>query len=169
VSPTASRHRHAGLFIFVRLQRAFVQARKYLPPLRNIEDIDTQRVQQGEQVMNPMRPMTRTILAAGSAVVLLAFAGAASAQTYTVNIKPELNGLNVKIEPVSNPGLLVVNLTNNDAQKIRCDLNFEADPQMPYRTFVFVEPGKRGSAVLQAAQKWYEVDVSVQCKPADKK
>jgi|APFre7841882724_1041349.scaffolds.fasta_scaffold14315_4 hypothetical protein len=88
----------------------------------------------------------------------------ALAQNYTVEVTPHLDGLDIKIEPVSNPGVLVVNLTNNTAQKVRCDLNFAADPQLPYQTFVFVEPGKTSSATLRATQQWFDVGVDVRCK-----
>jgi hypothetical protein len=86
------------------------------------------------------------------------------AQNYTVEVTPHLNGLDIGIEPVSNPGVLVVNLTNNTTQKVRCDLNFEADPQLPFQTFVFVEPGKTASATLRATQQWFDVGVEVRCK-----
>ena len=99
------------------------------------------------------------------AVLALSLVGhVALAQNYTVEVTPHLNGLDIKIEPVSNPGLLVVNLTNNTAQKVRCDLNFEADPQLPFQTFVFVESGKTASATLRATQQWFDVGVDVRCK-----
>jgi hypothetical protein len=47
---------------------------------------------------------------------------------------------------------------------VRCDLNFEADPQLPFQTFVFVEPGKTGAATLRATQQWFDVSVDVRCK-----
>jgi hypothetical protein len=141
----------------------------YLSPLRKIEYSDPQHLSsRRSKNMGAERFGMRVPRAAVAAVALAAFVQDAFAQTYTVNISPELNGLDVKVEPVSNPGMLVVNLTNNTAQKVRCDLNFQADPQMPYRTFVFMDAGKKGSAVLQASQKWYEVDVDVKCKPAEK-
>jgi hypothetical protein len=84
---------------------------------------------------------------------------------YTVNVTSELNGLDIKIEPVSNAGLLVVNLTNGTDGKVKCIVSFQADPQVPNRSFVFIEPGKRSSATLRATQRWYEVDVDVNCKP----
>ena len=99
------------------------------------------------------------ILAAGAAVPVLAQVD------YTVNVTSELNGLDIKIEPVSNAGLLVVNLTNGTDGKVKCTVAFQADPQVPSRSFVFLEPGKRSSATLRATQRWYEVDVDVTCKP----
>lgn len=96
-------------------------------------------------------------------IAMAAFAQTAAAQDYTVNVTQELNGLDIKIEPVSNTGLLVVNLQNNTAQKVKCDVNFQADPQLPNRSFVFIEPGKSSSATLRATQKWFEVDVDVKC------
>jgi hypothetical protein len=99
-----------------------------------------------------------------AAIAMAAFVQTAAAQNYTVNVTQELNGLDIKVEPVSNVGLLVVNLTNNTAQKVKCSVNFQADPQLPNRSFVFVEPGKSSSATLRATQKWYEVDVDVKCK-----
>ncbi len=101
-------------------------------------------------------------------VLLIAAAGlpqtSAAQVTYTVNVTQELNGLDVKIEPVSNAGILVVNLTNNGTDKVKCTVSFQADPQVPSRSFVFIDPGKRSSATLRATQKWFEVDVDVKCK-----
>jgi hypothetical protein len=109
------------------------------------------------------------LLAYGVAAVLAQVAPGALAQNYTVNVNPKLNGLDIKIEPVAQSGMLVVNLTNNSSQKVRCDLNYQADPQVPYRDFAVIEPGKRESSVLRAKQRWFEVDVDVDCRPVDKK
>jgi hypothetical protein len=102
-----------------------------------------------------------------AAIAMAAFAHAAAAQDYTVNVTQELNGLDIKIEPVANTGLLVVNLQNNTAQKVKCSVNFQADPQVPNRSFVFIEPGKSSAATLRATQRWFEVDVDVKCKVDD--
>ncbi len=117
--------------------------------------------------MKPNPSLFRSRCAVLAALALSLVGNVASAQNYTVEVTPYLNGLDIKIEPVSNPGVLVVNLTNNTAQKVRCDLNFEADPQLPFQTFVFVEPGKTASATLRATQQWFDVGVDVRCK-ADK-
>jgi hypothetical protein len=101
----------------------------------------------------------------GTVLATAVFARAAAAQNYDVQVTQELNGLDIKIEPVANAGMLVVNLTNDSAQKVKCDVKFQADPQVPSRSFVFIEPGKRSSATLRAKQKWFEVDVDVRCKP----
>jgi hypothetical protein len=114
--------------------------------------------------MNANPALFRSMRAVLAALALSLVGHAAVAQNYTVEVTPHLNGLDIKIEPVSNPGVLVVNLTNNTAQKVRCDLNFAADPQMPFQTFVFVEPGKTGSATLRATQQWFDVTVDVRCK-----
>ena len=106
----------------------------------------------------------RSKCAVVAALALSVASPAAVAQNYTVEVTPHLNGLDIKIEPVSNPSVLVVNLTNNTVQKVRCDLNFEADPQLPFQTFVFVGPGKTGSATLRATQQWFDVSVDVRCK-----
>ena len=114
--------------------------------------------------MNASPSLLRSPCAALAALVLFLVGQVAVAQNYTVEVTPHLDGLDIKIEPVSNPGVLVVNLTNNTAQKVRCDLNFEADPQLPFQTFVFVGPGKTGSATLRATQQWFDVSVDVRCK-----
>ena len=114
--------------------------------------------------MNPNRSLFRWPCSVLAALALSVGGQVALAQNYTVEVTPHLNGLDIKIEPVSNPGVLVVNLTNNTAQKVRCDLNFEADPQLPFQTFVFVEPGKTSSATLRATQQWFDVGVDVRCK-----
>jgi hypothetical protein len=106
----------------------------------------------------------RNICGVLAAIAMAAYAQTAAAQEYTVNVTQQLNGLDIVIEPVSNTGLLVVNLKNNTAQKVKCDVNFQADPQVPNRSFVFIEPGKSSSATLRATQRWFEVDVDVKCK-----
>jgi len=115
--------------------------------------------------MNCLQHHARLALLSGLAVAAASLAEPARAQvTYTVNVKEELNGLDVKVEPVPNSGLLVVNLTNNSQQKVKCTVKFQADPQVPSRSYVFVDPGKRSSATLRATQKWFDVDVDVNCK-----
>ena len=107
---------------------------------------------------------TFAVLVVGCCAMVGGMARAAPMEVVTVEVTPHLDGLDIKIEPVSNPGVLVVNLTNNTAQKVRCDLNFEADPQLPFQTFVFVGPGKTGAATLRATQQWFDVSVDVRCK-----
>lgn len=109
----------------------------------------------------------RTARIAGTVGILIFLAGhAASAQTYDVEVNPTLNGLDIKIDPIANTGVLVVNLTNNSDRKVRCDLKYKADPQPPSRSYVFVEPGKTVPDALRATRKWFSVTVDVECKPA---
>ena len=115
-------------------------------------------------IMRSMR-MWRRLPTAAVLCVACAALPALAQVNYTVNVTSELNGLDIKIEPVSNAGLLVVNLTNGTDGKVKCIVAFQADPQVPNRSFVFIEPGKRSSATLRATQRWYEVDVDVNCKP----
>lgn len=95
-------------------------------------------------------------------------AGAAVAQTYSVHVHPELNGLDVRIEPVASTAMLVVKLTNATDTKVRCDLRYDAAPQPLYRKTTFVDPGKTEQSVFSAKRKWMSVDVYVACKPTDK-
>jgi len=92
----------------------------------------------------------------------------ASAQTYSVDINPTLNDLNIKIEPVATTGMLVVNLTNHTDKKVRCDLRYDAAPQPIYRKTTYVEPGKTEPSVFKAKRKWHSVSVDVKCQPAQK-
>jgi len=107
-------------------------------------------------------------LAAVLGLALLAV-GAFAASTYQVNITPKLNGLDVKIETIENPGGLIVKLTNNTDQKVRCKLRYDAQPQPLARKTIYVEPGKTEDSTFQAKRKWFNVDVEVECEPADKK
>lgn len=101
------------------------------------------------------------------AVVALALAATdALAQTYSVNISPTLNGLDIVVEPVAQSGVLVVKLTNRTAQQVRCDLRYDAAPQPLYRKTTFVDPGKTEQSVFRAKRKWLSVDVAVECKAA---
>jgi len=90
----------------------------------------------------------------------------AVAQTYSVNINPALNGLDIGIEPVAQSGVLVVKLTNKTAQKVRCDLRYDAAPQPLYRKTTYVDAGKTEQSVFRAKRKWLSVDVAVECKLA---
>jgi len=118
--------------------------------------------------MTPFSPRLRRATLLGAALALAIVPAAAPAQTYSVQINPTLNNLNIKIEPVVNPGLLVVNLTNKSDKKVRCDLNFDASPQIPYRTTKFLDPGETEAGVLRATQTWFSVTVNVNCQPAQK-
>jgi hypothetical protein len=94
------------------------------------------------------------------------FAPAAFGQTYTVEVHPELNDLDIKIEPVAMTGMLVVKLTNDTDQKVRCKLRYDASPQTPYRSSVSVDPGKTEQSVFRAQRKWFAVAVEVTCETA---
>jgi len=92
----------------------------------------------------------------------------ARGQTYDVEVRPVLNGLDVKIETVEMTGMLVVKLTNNTAGKLRCDLRYDASPQPIYRTSTFVDAGKTEQSSFPAKRRWFNVIVDVECKPTDK-
>ena len=87
----------------------------------------------------------------------------ALAQNYTVTINPTLNGLDVKFAYQANQGMLIVTSTNNADKKVRCDFVFNAAPQFPYNTSVFVQPGKQATSVLSASTTWFSVNVDVTC------
>jgi hypothetical protein len=104
-----------------------------------------------------------------AALLLLALcvqAAGAQSQVYTVDIRPELNGLDIKIEHVANTRMLVVNLTNNSPTRVRCNLHYDASPQTPLRTTRHINPGQRETSVLRAQRRWFSVRVDVVCVPA---
>jgi hypothetical protein len=90
----------------------------------------------------------------------------AVAQNYSVRIMATLDDLDVRIEPVTNTGMLVIRLTNKNAIKVRCDLRYDAPPQSLYRTTTYVDPGKTEQSVFRARREWFAVNVNVECKPA---
>jgi hypothetical protein len=90
----------------------------------------------------------------------------AAAQTYSVNVNPTLNGLDIGIEPLAQSGVLVVKLTNKTAKKVRCDLRYDAAPQPLYRKTTYVDAGKTEQSVFRAKRKWLSVDVAVDCRLA---
>ena len=107
---------------------------------------------------------------AGFLILALLAAGAqpagAQSQTYKVDVRPELNGLDIAIEPVASSGMLVVNLTNNSPTRVRCDIAFDASPQTPRRTTRHINPGRTGASSLRAYRRWFSVRVDVVCVPA---
>jgi hypothetical protein len=106
------------------------------------------------------RAIALSLLALGAAAIQ------AQSQTYTVDIRPVLNDLDIKIEPVANSRMLVVNLTNNSPTRVRCNLRFDASPQTPVRATRHINPGQRESSVLNAQRRWFSVTVDVECVPA---
>ena len=102
------------------------------------------------------------------ALAVCLFGSVAVAQTYDVKVDAELNGLDVKVEPVPMTGMLVVKLTNQTTQKVRCDLRYDASPQTLYRKTTYIDPGKTEQSEFRAKRKWFEVDVKVECKPTGK-
>jgi hypothetical protein len=109
------------------------------------------------------RPGRLNGLARALALTVL-FAPAAFGQTYTVEVHPNLNDLDIKIEPVAMTGMLVVKLTNDTDRKVRCKLRYDASPQTPYRSSVNVDPGKTEQSVFRAQRKWFAVAVEVNCE-----
>ncbi|HET9693309.1 MAG TPA: hypothetical protein VFP48_02915 [Steroidobacteraceae bacterium] len=99
--------------------------------------------------------------------LMLASVVAFAEATYEVRVESELNGLDVKISTVENPGGLIVQLRNDSPQKVRCTLRLDAQPQPLVRKTVYVAPGKSEDAVFAAKRKWFEADVRVECEPAD--
>jgi hypothetical protein len=119
-------------------------------------------------MMNDQLPGPRRVLRACALLALSTFAMQVLAQTYSVNIEPTLNDLDIKIEPVASSGVLVLKLTNNTSEKVRCDLKYDAAPQPLYRKTTYVDAGKTEQSVFRAKRKWSSVDVEVECKPSTK-
>ena len=102
--------------------------------------------------------------AALALALIVLVAPAAFAQTYTVEIRPTLNDLDVKIEPVSKSSMLVLRLTNNRDQRVRCRLRYDAPPQTPFRSSLNIDPGRTEQSVFRARRKWFAVVVEVNCE-----
>jgi hypothetical protein len=104
--------------------------------------------------------------AAAACLAFMFGASAATAQTYKVRVRADLEGLDMKIEPVQHEGLLVIRLTNPLHQpRVRCDLRYDASPQTIYRKTTFVDPGKTEESTFSAKRQWFKVDVQVKCRP----
>jgi len=117
-------------------------------------------------IFEPARQRSMLRALSLSLLALCAQAAGAQSQVYTVDIRPELNGLDIKIEHVANSRMLVVNLTNNSPTRVRCNLHYDASPQTPLRTTRHINPGKRETSVLRAQRRWFTVTVDIVCVPA---
>jgi hypothetical protein len=106
----------------------------------------------------------------GTALCALACitAAAIAEPTYEVEVKAELNGLPVRIEPQPFDGRLVMKLSNDGAAKVRCDLRYDASPQPVRRSYVYLNPGETAENSFRAQRQWFGVTVDVTCKPAEK-
>jgi hypothetical protein len=110
--------------------------------------------------------MSRGFLKGVVPVLVLLLPLVAAGQTYTVDVRPVLNDLDVKIETVAMTGALTLRLTNNTDTRVRCDLRYEASPQTPRRARVLVDPGRTEQNTFRARRKWFRVIVDVECRPA---
>ena len=90
----------------------------------------------------------------------------ASAQTYSVEIRPTLNDLEIKIEQVPQTSVLIIRLTNKESTRVRCVLNFNASPQTPRRSTRSINPGETISSTFHAQRRWVRVIVDVTCQPS---
>ena len=89
--------------------------------------------------------------------------GAHAQVSYTVTVNPTLNGLNVGLEPISAPDVLIMKIANKSDKKIRCDFAYDAAPQRMTRTSSFVDAGESGQNVFRATDHWFSVNVDVTC------
>ena len=99
---------------------------------------------------------------------LLPRAAWAQSTDYQVEVQPTLNGLPIRIEPMPFSGRLVMKLTNSGAEKVRCDLRYDASPQPIRRSYVYLKPGETAENSFQAKRKWFSVTVDVTCEPSDR-
>jgi hypothetical protein len=106
---------------------------------------------------------SRMLLILTAALAWTMFSSIAAAQNYSVKINSTLNGLDVRFDPVANPEMLIVIVSNRSDRKVRCDFVYEAGPQFPFRTAAFVDPGKDTQSVFRATTYWFSVDVNVTC------
>ncbi len=91
-------------------------------------------------------------------------AAPAAAQVYKVKVTPKLHDLNIKIEVNDTTNVLVVKLTNKTKTRVRCQLDYDATPQTPKTTTVFLEPGESGRSSLTEFRHWFTVNVAVDCR-----
>jgi hypothetical protein len=126
-----------------------------------LRDVERDSVVHGAAVRRPGR--LNGVALALALIVLVA--PAAFAQTYTVEVRPTLNDLDVKIEPVAQTSMLVMRLTNNTDQRVRCRLRYDAPPQTTFRSSLNVNPGRTEQSVFRARRKWFAVVVEVNCEP----
>jgi hypothetical protein len=113
--------------------------------------------------MRHTRLALRNALGLCAALAVSMLSSAAIAQNYTVTMNPTLNGLDIKFNPVANSDMLIVNVTNNSDQRVRCDFNFDAPPQLPRMTSMCLRAGQTAPSVLQADRVWFSVTVNVTC------
>lgn len=90
----------------------------------------------------------------------------AQSHTYSIDVRPVLNDLDIKIEQVAQASTLVIKLTNNSPTRVRCNLRFDPSPQTPVRRTRNINPGRTESTVLRAQRRWFSVTVDIECVAA---
>ena len=109
--------------------------------------------------------LLRGSIALCAALALAMLSDHALAQNYTVTINPTLNGLDINFAYQADEDILVVTITSNADKNVRCDFEYDAAPRFPFRTSVFVQPGKQAISPFRATRLWYSVVVDVTCVP----
>ncbi|MBK7903065.1 MAG: hypothetical protein IPJ97_09085 [Proteobacteria bacterium] len=127
---------------------------------RRLRNVERARVVHGAADRRPGRLKEAALALA----LIVLIAPAAFAQTYTVEIRPTLNDLDVGIEQVAKSSMLVLRLTNNTDQRVRCRLRYDAPPQTTFRSSLNVDPGRTAQSVFRAQRKWFAVVVEVNCE-----
>jgi hypothetical protein len=103
-------------------------------------------------------------------LTVLALPMAVLAQSnYKVNVNTLLDGADVKVDYQAYDGMLVVSLQNIGESRARCEVDFDASPQIPARKTKYIDPGKTVTTELRADRMWFDVDVDVKCTDADAK
>ena len=103
---------------------------------------------------------------AAIAVALVVALRSVAAQQYPITVTSNLQGMNVKVEPVIAGPVVVVKLTNQSAVGARCTLGIVNGPQFPFNRTINVPAGSDGSVAFRPTVEVLNLNIDVLCEAA---
>ena len=90
-----------------------------------------------------------------------------SAHAYPIDVKSNLNGMDLKLNTFGDSSIAAIEIKNDDSRAARCQVEFVNGPELPDRNMATVQPGKAQTVRFAAKRTVIKLDVNVSCSPAE--
>jgi hypothetical protein len=90
-----------------------------------------------------------------------------AAHAYPIDVKSNLNGMDLKLNAVGDASIAAIEIKNDDSRTARCQVEFVNGPELPDRNMATVQPGKAQTVRFAAKRTVIKLDINVSCNPAE--
>jgi hypothetical protein len=97
----------------------------------------------------------------------MAMTCATAAFAYPIDVKSNLNGMDLKLNAVGDSSIAAIEIKNDDSRAAICQVEFVNGPELPDRNMATVQPGKAQTVRFAAKRTVIKLDVKVTCNPAE--